>query len=387
MPSMYANRFNNPSLRRYQKSVGMSGANVRGSAGLVAPTRNVTGAASPDMVNNAARRGTLLQHQLTQGDQAHSLAMKQGEGSLYMTREDLMRKRQEREFDAQLQPGRVEAQKVGIESGKIGLEGARVGVDSAKVGLRGQTGTVEQAEWERGKIRDEYEAGTKGRGLTREIQERNLELQNTVSGAENVSTDQAGNLVVTTRDEFTGVVKTQTVPRTQAVAAGLIKDDPEKAASLRKEQAKQTKAEADMNTRALDIANRAASAIASTGGDPEEVIGALLSDADEKLLPPDAYTKIREAVEQQLQEQNQAAEKLPRNRWLLPDGAERERNTALYENTKVGLRPLRPSGSGAFGANSAKDQQAIAWAKQNPNDPRAAEIIANAQSRAGRNFY
>ncbi len=182
-----------------------------GGGGLMAPTRAHDGSAPQSQRIDAARQGTLFQHQLRQqddrhrwagkqheqaqqhGDERHRLAVAQGRAGLRMKgqgyRQTADRHRRDQYWD---------------EQKRQEWEGYGQGYGLRAIGRKqreAQVGSLRHQQWQQEQEREEFERTAGLRDMQHETAERISQTQHLLTRAENVRRDPDGGMTITVDSE------------------------------------------------------------------------------------------------------------------------------------------------------------------------------------------
>lgn len=281
MASLFANRNRRSGRDRYRAASGnASNRSRRTGRGLIAPNRNATGAASGETRINAARKGTLMQHELQQSNEQHRSNQR-----LASLQHD--RGRQEMKYNKEMQPLRIEGAKL---QNKGTREMQPLQKEGAKLQNQGREHETKQKQWQDRQTREEYRNTAGLRKRERASQEDILKAKNTITGAKDISYNEQGDIVARHEDEY-GHPREEVIQRDVAAAAGFQVPDIE--GTRQKEMeigAEQQQHEQQVTGRAQQTAAR----IMEEGGS----IDAALAEMED--LPPEQYSQVRSQVIQQL---------------------------------------------------------------------------------------
>ncbi len=253
-----------PDRDRYRIAGARAASLTRGSGpGLMAPSRAADGSAPHLQRFDAARQGTLAQHQLRQADDQHRMGILQGRAGL--------RERQQRHQHA------GDRHQISMKQGLMGLRRDRERHEWER-------GTQGHAQWQRGQEREQFE-GTAGLRRTQQATaEVVTEAQNLLARASSARHDPDGGMTL----EIDG--ETRQIPAGTVMAMGM--QGPDRREEMMQQHQRQQYIQG--------MARRVLAAADQEGGNIDALISRMSED-------PTMDQEIRRAIEPILVEQKKEA--------------------------------------------------------------------------------
>jgi hypothetical protein len=350
-----------------------SGLSRAGGRGLIARSRDVDGAAGFDRQIAAARRGTLLQHQLQQSDETHDLSQARGWQDVAHAED--------------IQPHRVKGLMLGNQGAEQQMaqsedlhpaamkraslinQGAETSNENAK-----RSGLMLQNQL------DDEAARKPARGSLIRTERIVAADKERLAGASKVELQPNGNYLVELPDGTS-----ETMSRERVLNTGYNVETPEQRAAMQATTVKSQQAEATNRAQVDGYARQIADAVGQ-GGKLTDVMGQLE-------IPPEMYGEVRTAALSAMAERSdQITNKDTKGaaRWYKPWFMESDKATIMDAKRKAYNAGLHGMGTNSTRVQAQRQSQAetlrtIDGIKAAPYSPASQEIIKWANDNRGTN--